>query len=204
VHPEAIGFDGVSRETLQKLRAFEELVQKWSPRINIVSRHDLPHLFERHILDSAQLVALSDRPEHWMDLGSGGGFPGIVVAILLSEARPASRVTLVESDKRKCAFLAAAKRQLELSVEIIPRRIEDLEPMGATTMSARALARLDRLIELASRHIADDGVALFLKGKDWKNELVEAKRKWSFDCDVVESITDPKAAVLRIRNILRR
>jgi 16S rRNA (guanine527-N7)-methyltransferase len=190
----------VSRETLQKLEEFQELVRKWSPRINLVSQTDLKDMWQRHILDSAQLVALTSTPERWIDVGSGAGFPGIVVAILLRQ-QVSTPVTLVESDRRKSAFLMTVSRALDLDLKVVCQRVENLQASDATTMSARALAPLERLVGYANSHLSSDGTALFPKGRKWKNELQEAKEKWSFDCDVVQSATDSTAAILRLRNI---
>lgn len=191
----------VSRETLQKLKGFEGLVRKWSPRINLVSPADLDDFWGRHIVDCAQLASLSDTPERWLDLGSGSGLPGLVIAILLEGQ--ASHVTLVESDRRKCAFLKTAARILGLSVDVLPMRIEALRTTRATTLSARALAPLDKLVEHAHAYLAREGTALFPKGRNWKIELEAAKVKWSFDCDMVQSVTDRDAAILRLCNITR-
>ncbi len=128
----------VSRETLEKVKAYEDLVRQWSPRINLVSPADLDCLRHRHTLDSAQLVALSNTPQRWVDLGSGGGFPGIVVAIILQDRQKSARVTVVESDKRKCAFLTTVARSLDLDVDVLAQRAENLKLTDATTLSARA------------------------------------------------------------------
>lgn len=195
---------GVSRETLEKLTAFEGLLRTWSRRINLVSASGLENLWQRHICDSAQLLDLTDNPEKWLDLGSGGGFPGLVIGILMQDQFPAARITLVESDMRKCAFLKTVARRMELAIDIRAQRIETLEPRSATTVTARALAPLDQLVAYTHRHLATDGTALFPKGRKWKNELQQAKEKWSFDCDVLESVTDVDAAILRLRNIQRK
>lgn len=182
---------------------FEGLVRTWSKRINLVSTRDLDKLWERHILDSAQLVDLTATPRNWMDLGSGGGFPGVVVGILLESLNPSARVTLIESDQRKSAFLRTAIKALQLSVDVHAKRINAVAPSDATTISARALAPLQQLVDFANRHLASGGTALFPKGRSWKNELVEAKEKWSFDCDVIRSVTDAEAVILRLQGIHR-
>lgn len=197
-----IGGRSVSRETYEKLKAFEELVRTWSQRINLVSISDQSILWERHLVDSAQLIDLTDLTDRWLDLGSGGGFPGVVIAILLEESRQ-GHVTLVESDNRKCAFLKTAARTLSLDVDIRSQRIEQIELEAATTLSARALAPLETLVAYGFQFLAPDGIALFPKGRNWKNELEAAKVKWSFDCDVIQSITEADAAILKLRNIER-
>lgn len=179
------------------------MVREWSTKINIVSPNDLTSLWQRHIVDSAQLPSLAESPGNWVDLGSGGGFPGLVVAIILQQNVPGVRVTLVESDKRKCAFLSAVARKLDLAVQICPQRIERLDVTGFTTLSARALAPLERLLGYAHPLLSTDGVALFPKGRNWRKELAAAEDKWSFDMDMVKSATESDAAILKVGNIKR-
>lgn len=193
----------VSRETLDKLSAFEDLVRKWSARINLVSRADIPDLRARHTLDSAQLVLHAPaRRAAWLDLGSGGGFPGLVVAILAADAGIAG-VTLVESDLRKATFLRTAIRELELPAVVAARRIEMLERTPHDVVSARALAPLPTLLDLAAPHVGPCGVALFPKGRSVETEIVEARRLWDFDLVRKPSITNPDAAILRVERISR-
>jgi 16S rRNA (guanine527-N7)-methyltransferase len=200
VHDKHLADRDVSRETLEKLQAFESLVSQWSPRINLISSADLKNVWRRHIADSVQLVVLAEGSDDWADLGSGAGFPGLVVAICSAQKR---HVTMVESDRRKCAFLSTVARQLDLNVKIIGKRIEDTDSLGAAVLSARALAPLTRLLGYADAHMSSDGVALFPKGQSWKNELARAREVWLFDHDVVKSSTDSDAAILKIRNIKR-
>lgn len=199
--PELIpGGPDVSRETLERLRRFHDLACAWTTRINLLSAKDRRFIWERHIIDSAQLVGLAETPESWLDLGSGGGFPGIVAAIMLDGG---AHVTLVESDTRKCVFLNTVARQLDLTITVLPRRIEKLEETRASTLSARALAPLVSLVAHADKFLGPGGTALFPKGRNWKSELELAKGKWSFDCDVIQSITDSRAAIVKLRNVKR-
>lgn len=193
----------VSRETEARLAQFAELVRKWSPRINLVSRGALEQLWERHIVDSAQLWAHAPRGKRWADLGSGAGFPGLVISILAKEARPSLHVTLVESDRRKAAFLATASRELELDVRIIAERIETAPPQDADIVSARALAPLDRLLGYVHRHLAADGRALLPKGARWREEIETARQSWTFEWDAIPSLTDPASVILSIGEIAR-
>lgn len=195
---------GVSRETEARLATLASLLRKWSPRINLVSRTTLDDLEHRHIADSAQLFAL--RPptaRHWADLGSGGGFPGLVIAILAAEQAPDLTVTLVESDRRKAAFLATAARACTITPRIIPTRIESLPPLGADVLSARALAPLPRLLELAAPHIAETGIALFPKGAGHAQEIDTALASWRFSVQKLPSQTDPDGTLLLLRGIAR-
>jgi 16S rRNA (guanine527-N7)-methyltransferase len=189
----------VSRETSERLERYADLVKRWNPKINLVSRASLDQLWTRHIIDSAQLFAL--RPtdaRHWADLGSGGGFPGLVIAALAAEAAPDLRVTLVESDSRKAAFLATAARELGLTVTVKPERIEALAPLGADVLSARALAPLDTLLGYASRHLAPAGRALFPKGARAEEEIAAARKHWAFDLHRHPSKTAADGAILEI------
>jgi 16S rRNA (guanine527-N7)-methyltransferase len=192
----------VSRETFDKLEAFAELVRKWNPKINLVSKNSLDDLWQRHILDSVQVFELAQGSGHWVDLGSGGGFPGIVVAILNQEVQN-FRITMVESDQRKCAFLRTAIRELGLTASVQSERIEKLDGLEADVLSARALADLTQLLDFAELHLYSDGTALFPKGQNWESEDSDAKRVWSYALEAVESKTNPAAAILKIKDIAR-
>ncbi|MGR3377478.1 16S rRNA (guanine(527)-N(7))-methyltransferase RsmG [Salipiger abyssi] len=189
----------VSRETLDRLSHLATLLEKWSPKINLVSRATLDDRWTRHIVDSAQIFQC---PRHrgglWADLGSGGGFPGLVVAILASELAPDLDVKLVESDQRKAVFLRTALRETETAGQVIVGRIEDIPPLRADILSARALADLSTLLSFAHRHLNPIGQALFLKGANWKKEIAAAEESWKFSCERRTSITDPNAVVLTI------
>ncbi|MDU9006058.1 16S rRNA (guanine(527)-N(7))-methyltransferase RsmG [Sedimentitalea todarodis] len=193
----------VSRETLDRLNCFEALVQKWNPRINLVSRKSLDDLWPRHIIDSIQVFRSTDKAGHWVDLGSGGGFPGIVIAILAAEERPEVGVTLVESDQRKCAFLRTAIRETGVKCRVLAKRIELVEPQNADVLSARALTNLPGLLEFAERHLSTDGLALFPKGVTWQKEVAEARRAWRFNVESVDSSTEAGAVILKVKGISR-
>ena len=192
----------VSRETERLLLDFVELVAKWTKRINLVSAQSLGDIWSRHVLDSAQLYALAPKStQHWADLGSGAGFPGIVVSLLaLGQARPL-RVTLVESDQRKATFLRAAARDLGITPQIIAARIEQLPSLQADVVSARALAALPVLLGYAHLHLNPSGLALYPKGRSVSDEIVRARAHWHFDLVTTPSITDPAAQILQIENI---
>lgn len=194
----------VSRETLDRLRAFEALVQKWTRKINLVSRNDAAHLWSRHIADSAQLWPL--RPTdtgHWVDLGAGAGFPGLVLAILAAETPDPPRFTLIESDMRKAAFLMTAARELGCPVTVLTERIETAAPQQADVVSARALAPLDTLLGWADRHLRAGGICLFPKGRSWREELSQAAGNWRLDHEIIPSITSPDSVVLKIEGFSR-
>lgn len=192
----------VSRETLAALLQFEQLVRRWNPAINLVSKTTLPEIWSRHILDSTQIFSLCPpKALVWADFGSGGGFPGIVVAILAAQLKPELRVTLVESDLRKATFLRQAAHALSLPVSVCSARIESLDSLQADVVSARALASLPELLAHADRHLVAGGVAIFPKGARYAEELAEARKSWAFDVDVQQSQSDQDAAILVIRNI---
>lgn len=156
---------GVSRETLERLDVLAEHVRRWNPRINLVAPGTLPDLWTRHILDSAQLWSVSPpAPGLWADLGSGGGFPGLVIAALAEGSD--TRVALVEADQRKAAFLLVAAQGMGLHPIIHGARIEHVAPLGASTISARALAPLPALLGLASRHLAPGGRLILPQGEN--------------------------------------
>lgn len=190
--------NGVSRET-EALAAYAALIRKWNSTINLVSPLTLDQLETRHIADCAALADISrDSIGSWVDLGSGGGLPGVVIAIL----RPDLPVTMVESDKRKGSFLRAAIRELGLrNAEIVSQRIEDLDGLKAANVSARALAPLPQLMAYVVRHLGDGGRAWLMKGRNWQAELAEARRNWTFDLKTHPSATDADAAILEITRI---
>jgi 16S rRNA (guanine527-N7)-methyltransferase len=196
----AAAFD-VSRETLARLETFADLLTRWTRRINLVSPGSLPELWHRHIADSAQLPGLAP-PEAatWLDLGSGGGLPGLVVAAL----RPGTAVTLVESDRRKAAFLRNAAFEMGVSVTVLARRIEDLPAGTPDVLSARALAPLPRLLPLAARCAGPETVLLLPKGARAESELTAASADWHTAVEVIPSRTDRDGVILRIRNLRPR
>ena len=191
----------VSRETHERLTAYEALVRKWNAKINLVAPSTLPEFNSRHIQDSIQIFDHVQFPEgNWVDLGSGGGLPGIVVSIYAQKA-PLT-VSLVESDQRKSAFLRTVIRELSLqNVSIMTGRIENVPPLAANFVSARALAPLSVLLSMVQRHMHQDGTAIFLKGRSWKAECEKARREWRFDVTSFPSKTDPDAAILKITGV---
>ncbi|MGR3761264.1 16S rRNA (guanine(527)-N(7))-methyltransferase RsmG [Roseobacteraceae bacterium NS-SX3] len=193
----------VSRETLDRLECFEGVIRKWNPRINLVSRKSLEDLWMRHIADSVQVFRCADDPEHWVDIGSGGGFPGLIIALIAASEAPKMRVTLIESDQRKSAFLRTAARECGAVVTVISQRIEQAEPQGANVLSARALADLSLLLEFSERHLHPEGTALFPKGASWKKEVDNARERWRFDAEPIRSLTEPDAVILKIRGVAR-
>ncbi|WP_170481022.1 16S rRNA (guanine(527)-N(7))-methyltransferase RsmG [Ruegeria arenilitoris] len=193
----------VSRETFDRLSIYANLITRWNAKINLVSRKSLSELWFRHILDSAQLFRCAPTANHWVDLGSGGGFPGMVCAIMAIEEAPATRFSLVESDQRKSAFLRTVARECKANCTVISKRIEEIDPLDADVLSARALANLTTLISFCERHLTDTGLALFLKGESWEKELAEAREEWNFQVEPITSLTERKAVILKIKGVTR-
>ena len=194
----------VSRETSKRLAQFETLIRKWNPVINLVARSTLDDLRNRHFIDSAQIFDLAPvTARHWVDLGSGGGFPGMIVAILAACERQDLSVTLVESDQRKAAFLTTAARELGIPVRVLPARIETIPSLQADILSARALAPLDTLLAHAERHLAPGGTAIFPKGGNHQAEIDQALEHWTFSYQKEPSKTDASGVILIIGGISR-
>jgi 16S rRNA (guanine527-N7)-methyltransferase len=200
----AAAFD-VSRETAARLQLYAELLTKWNARINLVAPATLADLWVRHIQDSTQVFALAPATAgHWVDLGTGGGLPGLICAILAAEKMPDCRFTLIESDQRKAAFLMTAARELGLTaVTVLAQRIEAVPPQSADIVSARALAPLPALLPMVIRHCAARSVALLPKGRDWASEVKAAQAEWNFTLTAHSSQTDSAARVLEIKELTR-
>ena len=192
----------VSRETIEKLRAFAALLEKWTKSINLIAPKSVPDIWERHILDSAQLFTLA--PENWVswtDLGSGGGLPAVVISIMDQQQRP---ITLVESDQRKCLFLKTVRRELSLNMTVEHSRIETATLTPSSILTARALAPLADLLAFSESSLSPNGTALFAKGENYKTELDVAQKNWQFDLSLHQSLTNQDARILEISRIRRR
>ena len=187
---------------LDRFVALEALVRRWTEKINLIAPSTLPDLWTRHIADSAQLWPLMpEGSKTWADLGSGGGFPGLVIAVLAAEART-PHVTLIESDGRKCAFLRTAIRELALPATVLDQRVEAAPPQAAPVVSARALAPLPALLPLVARHLGPGGTALLPKGRDAVSEVEAALAAgWHATVEALPSATDPSARILRMAEL---
>jgi len=202
---ELIG-QNVSRETLDRLLTYEALIQKWNPSINLVAKSTVADIWNRHIVDSAQVyfAAPSEKLHSWTDIGSGGGLPGIVVGVLTEGAGRSFKLKLVESDKRKSVFLRTAIRELGLSnTTVINDRIETSNISTSDIVSARALAPLTDLFKLSQQFTDHKTTFLFQKGKNWLSEIEVAQNHWSFEYDAIKSETDSNAVILKIRGLSR-
>lgn len=195
----------VSRETCERLTAYAAELARWQKTINLVAPSTIPHMWGRHFADSAQLVALAPpAARHWVDLGSGGGFPGLVAAILLAPAGTC-RVTLIESDTRKASFLRTVARTVAVPVDILAERAEVAATRsnlaGVDVVSARALAPLRQLFDWIHPFTGPHTVMLLPKGRDVSAELQATEVKWNYDADMVPSITDSEARILIVRGL---
>ncbi|MFV2051195.1 16S rRNA (guanine(527)-N(7))-methyltransferase RsmG [Aliiroseovarius sp. YM-037] len=189
---------------MERLAIYADLLKKWNPAINLVSNSSLDHLWTRHFLDSAQVFDLApEGVSHWADLGAGGGFPGLVVAVIAKDRTPDMAITLVESDQRKATFLQSAAREMGLTVAVVADRIEAVAALNVDILSARALAPLKALLNYAERHLAAEGIALFPKGAKAQEEVDEALASWRFVVESFPSKTDANAAILKIGGITR-
>jgi 16S rRNA (guanine527-N7)-methyltransferase len=192
----ALGVD-VSRETQGQLDAMVQTLGKWQKAINLIGKATLEDAWTRHLLDSAQVAPLLPAgTKSLTDLGSGAGFPGLVLAVL----RPDLEVTMIESDARKGAYLGEAARRMGLAKmpKIVIGRIEVVAPQPADVVTARALAPLGQLLAWAAPHRHDQAICLFHKGKGWQGELTEAGKDWEIAAQPFPSVTDRDAVLLRI------
>lgn len=198
----SIGVD-VSRETIQALEHYADLTIKWTKRINLIAKSTIDDVWNRHIIDSAQVYQYAPPFSSWVDIGSGGGFPGIVMAIIAQEHAPEATFTLVESDARKCTFLRTVSRELSLNISVQTQRIEEIAPLNADIVSARALGHLTDLLPLAHHHLNTNGTALFMKGRRHAEELLAVSDQWGFELCEYPSITDPSSRILSMKRISR-
>ncbi len=202
---------GVSRETVEKLSIYADLLNRWQKTINLVAPSTLNQIWHRHFADSAQLfkgsasVAVSN--SHWLDVGSGAGFPGLVLAILGAE-KPQTRHTLIESDTRKAAFLRQVARETGVAVEIVSARIElpqnTAKVRDVDFVTARALAPLPRLLPLVAPYFRVTTIGLFLKGREVGDELLEAGRDWEFESQLLPSITSADGRIVRLTGLHKK
>lgn len=203
-HTEFEATQNVSRETMERLRIYAELLKKWNPKINLVSKQTIDALWQRHFLDSLQIYDLAENfPKSWVDMGVGGGFPGLVIGICAHENNPSMKLTLIESDQRKSAFLRTVIRETGISAKVISERIETVPPLHADVVSARALADLNTLLGFSERHMARDGLSLYPKGNNWRKELEAAEKNWLFSCECTTSLTDNASVIMKIKGISR-
>ena len=191
---------GASLETMKRLDRFVALLEKWQSVKNLVGKSTLPDVWHRHMLDSAQLAPLVAKiPGGIADIGSGAGFPGLVLAIMTGR-----HVHLIESDAGKCAFMAEAARATDAPVTILNRRIESVTDIKFAVVTARAVAQLSELIGLAAAVLELGGSCFFFKGQRVSDELTKALKRWNMIVTRIPSVTDKDAAILKLEMIARK
>ena len=189
-------------DTVARLETYEQLLRRWQSAVNLVAKSSLDQVWQRHFADSAQLFGMAPEAKHWLDIGSGAGFPGLVIALIGADA--GIRVCLVESSERKCAFLAEVARETDVAVEIRNERIESYASQRTVARSdvvtARGLAPLEKILRLSAPLFGANTVGLFLKGRQAESEVEAAKRDWTFHVKLVPSRTDRSARIVEVRN----
>ncbi len=191
----------VSRETRQRLAVFVDLLDRWRRKTNLIADSTFPSVWTRHIADSAQLLALAPEAKRWLDMGTGAGFPGLVIAIQLAEV-PGAIVHCVDSDQRKCAFLREAARATGAAAQIHPVRIEAIAPENlgpVDAVTARAFAPLPLTLELARPWLERGAIAVFPRGESARDQIAALPEARVHAIETMSSVVNPKAAILRIR-----
>ena len=197
----ALGQLGVSRETFARIERYVALLDDWRQRINLIGPREMDHIWERHVLDSAQLLPITGHGARIVDMGAGAGFPGLVLAC---EAMGGDgHVTLMESVGKKCAFLNAVISELGLPARALNRRIEDVPAERVDFITARALAPLSRLVSYAAPWIGLGATALFFKGEHWREELTQAQEYWTLAYEAIPSRTNEAGVILKIMEVER-
>jgi 16S rRNA (guanine527-N7)-methyltransferase len=193
----------VSRETIERLQVYHNILRRWSKIKNLVASNTLEYIWERHFADSLQIGPLIGDSQTIIDLGSGAGFPGLVIALQAREKKDVI-VHLIEADSRKCAFLREVIRETGASATVHRGRIEDVIKTLPVpdVVTARALASLETLVELTHALISSGALGVFLKGQNYRSELTEAKSGCTFEFEIVPSVTDPAAAIILVRSAL--
>ena len=194
----------VSRETYDKLKTYESLLREWQGRFNLIGKGTIENIWERHFLDSAQLINfIPNTAKKMCDFGSGAGFPGMVLAIMLQEKTPYLKVTLVESTGKKTMFLNQVKQDTNTNVEILNCRVENLSTQKFDIITSRAMTNLNNLLAYAYPYCKKETLCLFPKGKKYAEEIEVAKKGWHFDCQIKYSEQSSEGKILLINNIVK-
>ncbi len=195
----------VSRETFERLLTYEALFLKWSKSFNLASTATLQEFWSRHVLDSAQLFTIKQPNGTWLDIGSGGGLPGIVVAIMMA-GNHGAHIHLVESNGKKAAFLRTALIETAAAGTVHQSRIEDAPQMIGTVnvVTARAVSKLGNVFELTLPWLANGAIGLFHKGQDFRREIIETRGAWRIDLVEHRSAIDPSSVILEITSLARQ
>jgi 16S rRNA (guanine527-N7)-methyltransferase len=190
----------VSRETFQRLKIYHDLLLKWQSKINLVGKDTIPDSWSRHFLDSLQLKNyLMGVDGKILDVGTGAGFPGMVLAIA-----GVKNIFLIDSDEKKISFLKEVSRETKTDVNIICDRVENYSTDNVSIILSRAVANLCDLFETNFHNVSHETICLFPKGKNYAREIDDAKKEWSFKHDILPSVTDKNAVILRVSNLQRK
>lgn len=200
--PHPLGGD-VSRETLARFATYKNLLRRWNQRINLVSPNTLDDMESRHFADSAQIARHLQLSGNWADFGAGAGFPGLVIAILAAEKGTQFTMTLIESDKRKSAFLREVVRATDAPATVRNSRIENVNDILFDVICARALAPLPKLLDLSFPRLAPNATCVFLKGQNAPSEIENARKNWRFSSSSRPSVTQPDGEILILKDIAR-
>jgi len=194
----------VSRETVENLKVYQQMLGEWQEKFNLVSRNSLPDAWIRHFLDSAQLAEyINPAAETVYDFGSGAGFPALVLSIMFKEINPKTRFVLIDSVAKKTLFLNEVAARFKVNAEVLNTRIEKLDLPAADYITARAVTCLDNLFEYSLLYLKKDTVCLFLKGKSYESELSDAQKAWNFVYKVhPNKVSD--GVILEIKNLRRK
>jgi len=193
---------GADRDAMARMDSYLSLLIDWNARMNLVGPSAVAEFWERHALDSAQLLAHAPEARIWADIGAGAGFPGLVLAILLKD-RPGVTIHLIESMAKRCAFLRAVSVALDLPTQVHNARAESLNLSPVDVVTARACAPLPRLLEYARPLLRGKAIALFLKGKEAEAELAEARKTWRFTASLMPSVSGADGRVIRLERLAR-
>jgi 16S rRNA (guanine527-N7)-methyltransferase len=191
-----------SRETMARLETYVKLLEQWQPKVNLIGASTFDDLWNRHMLDSAQIFDYLP-PGQVLDAGAGAGFPGLVLAIMAREDDERGPFHLVESDGRKCAFLNEVVQETEAKAIVHNERIEEMKPFPVAAITARALAPMNRLLPLVEPFLTPGTHAFFLKGRGVNDELTEARKDWKITAERIQSVTDPSGVLLHITEVQR-
>lgn len=202
---ELCAIENVSRETFLKIVMFESLINSYSSTLNLISRGDLKILWKRHVIDSAQLFKfIPNHSRNWLDIGSGCGFPSVIISILAQEKYPNLKVFLVESNRKKSTFLEIIKSKLNLNFIVMNSRVEDIECNKYDVISARAFANFDHLLSISERFCHENSVCVFPKGVFFKEELKNAMKKWKLEINYHDSISKKFSWIIVVKKFQRK
>ncbi len=195
----------VSRETFEQLKAYEASLVEWQNKFNLVSNSSLQDCWNRHFIDSAQLFKfIPSSAKTLLDFGSGAGFPAMVLAVMAKEKTPYLKISLVESIAKKTLYLNEVKKICNLDVEVLNQRIESLPNKKVDVITSRAMASLKELLNYTQKFFAENTICIFPKGKKYLEEIEEAKKQWSFDCEIHDSETSDEGKILIIKNLQKK